>query len=571
MVEKILNLLNYEELSLEIRKVMVSNYFAKICSSKMTIDQIKSKKMHPEIKAHIINYYSKPIYITDYDLREKIKIEEVFMKIVSEPNKHAPIVVKSAISALSAYGNKYIIDNLEEFVSLTKENITAYYGPLTEYLIDLVSLNPHFIISISSKLFDLTFKNKYHNIPLKLLLDLIYKHYRFHPSFSKNDDFNKLVENLRESHRIDNVKDLFKLFVQSTNITGACLFDININLNTYLFNKGYDDHYKFKQQALTLDSDSPLYLSISDTSPILVKKSYTEKGSSFFDHYSVPVENILLVPCLYFGEVNSILVVLLDKPLSIETYVLSFVFAKYIAGVISKYKEDLNIQHLNDRFSNDTSIVMKAFNHDITPPIQTINNLVLAMQNDAEVKEFAKKNIERLDICNKSCEVVSEYIKNIVTLYEQVAEPENINLLMEKTVKVLSYYFKRDKINVQCSYDDKCPKIKSPPGLIRVFQNIILNAVEALQYAIDKKSIQINTNYYGQHKMICVSIIDNGPGIDKSIKDKLKRSFEEKPVNYLDGMGLFIAYDTVIKMGGSIEIPLYNNGAQFDIYLPIER
>ena len=150
-------------------------------------------------------------------------------------------------------------------------------------------------------------------------------------------------------------------------------------------------------------------------------------------------------------------------------------------------------------------------------------------------------------------------IKRTLELLESLAEKQRVQLHSELPPEP-----------IVCSIDDG--------QLQQVMTNLILNGIQAMA---DGGTLRI-TLETGVHKTspedgvvadwIRISIHDDGPGIDESIREHIfEPFFTTKDVGEGTGLGLSIAYGLIQEHGGWIEAA--NNesgGARFDIYLPGE-
>ncbi len=235
MIDKIARLLISKELSLDIQKVILTNYFSYLCNDEIIIKLISSKEVHPELKAFIVNLYKSPLFYSDSSIHNLVN--RALELILSNPEDHDEEVVAAAIVVSTAYNNYIVINQLESFVSLTKgkEN---YYGPLAEYLINLITFEPSLTDQVVEKLFQIVKHERvYPNISPKLLLDIIYKHYRYHSSYRDDHSFKKLTDSLKGISQIGNFENIFRDYLKTSGCCdGICYFDINNNLKKFHYN-----------------------------------------------------------------------------------------------------------------------------------------------------------------------------------------------------------------------------------------------------------------------------------------------------------------------------------------------
>ena len=114
---------------------------------------------------------------------------------------------------------------------------------------------------------------------------------------------------------------------------------------------------------------------------------------------------------------------------------------------------------------------------------------------------------------------------------------------LEKDILLRSIRFEMDLM-------EGLPEINSDKGqLEQVFLNIMKNAIDAVE---EGGLIVVSTGMKDEHA-VQVSIRDNGPGIPK---DKLSHIFElfftTKEKAKGTGLGLFVSYGIIKKLGGSI-------------------
>ena len=145
---------------------------------------------------------------------------------------------------------------------------------------------------------------------------------------------------------------------------------------------------------------------------------------------------------------------------------------------------------------------------------------------------------------------------------------KNIKLFgfLNKIINSAKKSFSDNKIYLYC---EKNLEIKTQyNNLYRVISNIIHNAC--------KFSNETKIRVKKENKILKICIEDNGPGISKKIKYKVFRPFFKKDTSRNlnlggSGLGLSIAKDITVKMGGKIivEDSKELGGANFIIFLPI--
>jgi signal transduction histidine kinase len=110
-----------------------------------------------------------------------------------------------------------------------------------------------------------------------------------------------------------------------------------------------------------------------------------------------------------------------------------------------------------------------------------------------------------------------------------------------------------------------------PGKLNQVFLNIMSNAIYAIQKKwVNEKGGKLIIETTDGDNNIIIKISDNGTGMDENTKKKIfDPFFTTKDVGEGTGLGMSIAYNTIKKHNGTIEVfSEQNQGASFIITLP---
>lgn len=98
--------------------------------------------------------------------------------------------------------------------------------------------------------------------------------------------------------------------------------------------------------------------------------------------------------------------------------------------------------------------------------------------------------------------------------------------------------------------------------------NVVMNAVEACQ-GRKEALVRIHTGYRQEEELICIDIIDNGPGIAEEIHKKIFEPFFSTKGSKGTGLGLAVSRQIVLEHGGFIALESEpEKGARFCICLP---
>ncbi|MDX2136073.1 MAG: HAMP domain-containing sensor histidine kinase [Saprospiraceae bacterium] len=197
----------------------------------------------------------------------------------------------------------------------------------------------------------------------------------------------------------------------------------------------------------------------------------------------------------------------------------------------------LSMQQL-ERVSNDPAQAAAYLKKAITRLIEQIDSLA---QIASEFSMFAN-----LDIQKKSDMVINDVVESV---YDLFSEQKDVTLRLD--VPYERFHINGDKNH-----------------LIRVFNNLIINAIQAIPS--DRKG-KIRVSLYRHNDLAVVQISDNGGGIPPEIRDRVfEPNFTTKTSG--SGLGLAICRKIVEALDGQIRFETRDNeGTDFFVEFPITR
>lgn len=146
------------------------------------------------------------------------------------------------------------------------------------------------------------------------------------------------------------------------------------------------------------------------------------------------------------------------------------------------------------------------------------------------------------------------------------SEQRKIFTLLEniETVITIYQYRMRSKVSLKKTFLTDATILGWPEDLMRVWTNLILNAIEAMK---QKGNLIISTEKNG--KYVEVKVIDNGPGIPIEIQKRIfEPFFTTKQQGEGTGMGLGITKSIIEKHFGKISVESEPGRTCFSILLP---
>jgi two-component system NtrC family sensor kinase len=213
--------------------------------------------------------------------------------------------------------------------------------------------------------------------------------------------------------------------------------------------------------------------------------------------------------------------------------------------------------------------------HEINNPLAVILQKTGWMEDLLTEEEFQKsQNLQEFKNSIKKIEDHVERARKVVHNmlgYARKMEPRledvDINATLNQTISLLENYARINNIQIHKDMAGDLPVIASDQAqLQQVFLNLISNAIDA----IGKDGlIELKTERVQSH--IHVVVKDNGPGIPE---DKRKRVFDPffttKETGKGTGLGLWVSYNIVEKLGGAITLrSKVGEGTTFTIRIPV--
>jgi two-component system NtrC family sensor kinase len=214
--------------------------------------------------------------------------------------------------------------------------------------------------------------------------------------------------------------------------------------------------------------------------------------------------------------------------------------------------------------------------HEINNPLQMITNQagwIGELLPDEDPTQL--KNLEEY---NRAVEQIKHHVKRAGTITHRLLgfsrkmatqqESVKINDLIEETISFVEREAGYNNISIVRNLEEKLPATMTDgPQLQQVFLNLINNAIDAVG---QNGEIQIHTKLSKKNKLV-VEFADSGRGIPpENIKHLFDPFFTTKDPGKGTGLGLYISYDIIQKLGGTITAGNQNSGgAVFTIVLPI--
>jgi len=214
--------------------------------------------------------------------------------------------------------------------------------------------------------------------------------------------------------------------------------------------------------------------------------------------------------------------------------------------------------------------------HEINNPLQMITNQagwigeLLPDENPAQVINLAeyKKAVEQIKHHVRRAGTITHRLLGFSRKMSAEKESVQLNDIIVETLSFIEREAGYNNITIVKNLAENLPVTMTDGSqLQQVFLNLINNAIDA---AGQGGKIEIATKVNSEGKLV-TEFADSGPGIKpENIKQIFDPFFTTKDPGKGTGLGLYISYDIIQKLGGSIAVEnRLSGGAVFTIVLPV--
>lgn len=233
-------------------------------------------------------------------------------------------------------------------------------------------------------------------------------------------------------------------------------------------------------------------------------------------------------------------------------------------------QEDLRKKIDDNKKLNSIAEYLAGIVHDLKNKIGGMTLLVSLLEkhwnNNLEKKEVISQLMSAL---NQTNQLFQKLLLNPKTQHLRMKK-ESLNFFWDTIMKKYKDILKFKNIDFYFDIDSNLYVNADYGALIRVFENIIDNAIYVLDRA-EKKSLYINVKKDSATNTVLISIKDTGPGVDSKKVEKWFDLFHTtKPSGEGTGLGLPTAKKIIKKHKGTITAKsTIGKGTVFEVILPL--
>lgn len=214
--------------------------------------------------------------------------------------------------------------------------------------------------------------------------------------------------------------------------------------------------------------------------------------------------------------------------------------------------------------------------HEINNPLQMITNQagwigeLLPDEDPALIKNMDeyRKAVEQIKHHVNRAGAITHRLLGFSRKMSTEKELVQINELIEETISFVCREAGYNNISIVKNLAENLPATMTDGSqLQQVLLNLINNGIDAVGQG---GAIEIRTEVSAENKLL-LEFADNGPGIrPENIKQIFDPFFTTKDPGKGTGLGLYISYDIIQKLGGSMTVAnRESGGAVFTVELPV--
>jgi len=209
--------------------------------------------------------------------------------------------------------------------------------------------------------------------------------------------------------------------------------------------------------------------------------------------------------------------------------------------------------------------------HEIGNPLASLSSVAQYLRR----KPASAEQDKHLAVIEKQVERISVILKRMLSLSRPVTSEykwTDINTVIDSTLSLIKFDKRAQSVIVNHSPDNQLPMVwLNPQHLEQVFLNIFINALDAMaaKNTDERHALTVTSEY--KDEMIEIRTTDTGIGMSPEV---CKRAFESffttKEIGKGTGLGLFISYNLITEIDGTIGIVSEEGkGTTIIIRLPI--
>jgi two-component system, NtrC family, sensor kinase len=189
--------------------------------------------------------------------------------------------------------------------------------------------------------------------------------------------------------------------------------------------------------------------------------------------------------------------------------------------------------------------------HEINNPLGVILGFCDLLLQNSDKHSRSYDDLKIIERQGLHCKEIVENLLSFSRKENNGLETVDLNKCLDDLFQVVGHTLEMHRIGLMIELATGIPKIKADPRqLQQVFFNVINNAVAAMG---NGGVLTIQSGFERAGRKVWVRISDNGRGIEPENMDRIfEPFFTTKPEGEGTGLGLFVSYGIVNRLGGNL-------------------
>ncbi|MGM0609523.1 MAG: c-type heme family protein [Thermodesulfobacteriota bacterium] len=239
---------------------------------------------------------------------------------------------------------------------------------------------------------------------------------------------------------------------------------------------------------------------------------------------------------------------------------------RYAREITEKKKVDQKIQQAEKLVA--LGQLSSGMAHEINNPLGIILCYVDLLKRQLTELPQGLDDLEVIEQQTINCKNIVTDLLQFSKKQESTKAPACMNRIIRDVAHMFQHQLGKKDIQLKVNLEPDMPEITVNRDKIRqVMVNLILNAMQAVR---EKGTIAINSCHFPDKKKVSITVWDNGPGVDSSIRYKIFDPFySTKRTGEGTGLGLSVSYGIIQEHGGEINVESEKGKwTRFEVILP---
>jgi signal transduction histidine kinase/ActR/RegA family two-component response regulator len=215
-----------------------------------------------------------------------------------------------------------------------------------------------------------------------------------------------------------------------------------------------------------------------------------------------------------------------------------------------------------------TGELLAGIAHEVNNPLQAIRMLAEYRLGEPGLSAGQRADLEQIHQQTRRAGKLLSGLLHFVRPGEPEVTDQAIGDLVAQVVDLLSYQFGVDEIHVENRVGASLPHVRADAArLEQIFVNLLSNAIDAVRGVATPRRIALEG--WEHDGRVYVSVVDNGPGLDREVAGRVFQPFVTTKGARGTGLGLYVSRQLARETGGDLQLrSTPGEGARFVVWFP---